>query len=252
MPERTEEMSSSPLKVDRGTLWERVMQALRSEIGDGSLNPGDRLPAESALMARFRCSRHTVRRALSELEDLGMLRIEQGRGAFVHDTAIHYRLSRRVTHSTNLIREGRRPSSRILEIGTRAADAEIGAGLGIEPGTPVRAIISLSFADGVPISVSENYVEAARWPAIELAPNGLLSMSAIYAAMGFPTYRRLSTVILSRAPSAEEARLLEQPISRWVMVTKKVDAGPDGTPICCGFTAWCADRVQFVIDPEDP
>lgn len=245
-------MNSSHLNVEHGPLWERVMRTLTSEISDGSLSPGDRLPAESALMARFSCSRHTVRRALSELEHLGMLRIEQGRGAFVHDIAIHYRLSRQVTHSRNLIREGRRPSSRILEIETRFADAEIGTGLAIAPGTSVRAITSLSFADDVPIAVSQNFVEAARWPKIELAKNGLLSMSTIYAAMGFAAYRRLSTVVLSRAPDTDEARLLEQPISRWVMVTKKVDADPDGTPICYGVTAWCADRVQFVIDPEDP
>lgn len=227
------------------------MRTLSSEIREGRLNPGDRLPAESALMARFGCSRHTVRRALAELEHQGMLRTEQGRGAFVHDIAIHYRLSRQVTHSRNLIREGRRPSSRILEIDTRSADVDVGTGLAIAPGTSVRSITSLSFADDVPIAVSQNFVEAARWPEIELARNGLLSMSTVYAAMGFEAYRRLSTVILSRAPDADEARLLEQPISRWVMVTKKVDADPDGTPICYGVTVWCADRVQFVIDPDD-
>ncbi len=245
-------MSSSHLKFERGTLWERVMQTLASDIGDGTLSPGDRLPAESALMARFDCSRHTVRHALSELEDLGMLRIEQGRGAFVHDTALHYRLSRRVTHSSNLIREGRRPSSRILDIETRPAGAEVATGLEIAPGSQVRAITSLSTANDVPISVSQNFIEAARWPDMELARHELLSMSSVYAAMGCPAYRRLSTNILSRVPEPEEARLLEQPMTRWVMVTKKVDADPEGTPICYGITAWSADRVQFVIDPEDP
>lgn len=247
-----EDMNSSQLDVEHGPLWERVMQTLISEIGDGSLSPGDRLPSESALMTRFGCSRHTVRRALAEMEDLGMLRIEQGRGAFVHETAIHYRLSRRVTHSSNLVSEGRRPSSRILNIKIRPADAEIAKGLAVLRGTMLRSVTSLSFADDVPISVSLNHIELARWPEIELTRQGLLSMSTIYEAMGFPTYRRLSTVILSRGPEPQEARLLEQPTSRWVMVTKKVDAAPDGTPICYGVTTWCADRVQFVIDPETP
>ncbi len=229
-----------------------MTETLAKEIGDGALRPGDRLPAESALMARFGCSRHTVRRALSELVDLGMLRVEHGRGAFVHDTAIHYRLSRTVTHSANLIREGRRPSSTILDIETCRADGEVSAGLGIAAGTPVRSIKSLSFADDVPIALSLNYVEAARWPEIDLAKRSLLRMSAVYTAMGCPTYRRLSTVVLARAPKPEEARLLEQPASRWVMVTRKTDGDPGGTPICYGVTAWCADRVQFVIDPEDP
>ncbi|MEL6266349.1 MAG: phosphonate metabolism transcriptional regulator PhnF [Pseudomonadota bacterium] len=244
-------MSAPPFLFDKRTLWASVTETLAKEIGDGALLPGDRLPAESALMDRFGCSRHTVRRALSELVDLGMLRVEHGRGAFVHDTALHYRLSSKVTHSANLMREGRRPSSRVLDVTTRPADGEIAVGLGIEAGAPVRAVRSLSLADALPTSVSLNYVDAARWPGVDLAPGDALSMSRLYAAMGVADYRRLSTVILSRPPSAEEARLLEQPRSRWVMVTRKTDGGPDRTPVCYGVTAWSADRVQFVIDPDD-
>ncbi|CAN5859387.1 hypothetical protein BH23ACT10_BH23ACT10_29220 [soil metagenome] len=51
-----------------------TVQALRSEM---------RLPSESALMRRFRTTRTTVRRALSELENEGRVRKEQGVGVFV-------------------------------------------------------------------------------------------------------------------------------------------------------------------------
>ncbi|MEO1512435.1 MAG: GntR family transcriptional regulator, partial [Planctomycetota bacterium] len=160
--------------------------------------------------------------------------------------------SSKVTHSANLLREGRRPSSKVLDVTTRPADAEIAAGLGIEAGVPVRAVRSLSLADALPTSVSLNYVELARWQGIDLVAGDELRMSRIYAAMGVENYRRLSTVIRSRPPTPEEARLLEQPRSRWVMVTRKVDGAPDRKPVCFGVTAWCADRIQFVIDPDDP
>lgn len=236
--------------TERRTLWRQVARTLAGEIAEGALAAGDRLPAEAALMRRFGVSRHTVRRAMAELAERGIVRVEQGRGAFVHDTAIHYRLSRKVTHTENLLREGRRPEALVLGIDELPAMHEVAAGLGLREGTPVTAIRSLGRADGVPIAVSANFVERARWPGLDLPPGTLLRMSAVYAAMGSPNFARLGTVIRSRPPTREEARLLEQPLSRWVLVTRKVDGDPDGRPLCYGETVWSADRIQLVVDPD--
>jgi GntR family transcriptional regulator len=47
------------------------------------MSPGDRLPSEQELAARFTVSRNTVREALKELETLGMVRRRWGHGTFV-------------------------------------------------------------------------------------------------------------------------------------------------------------------------
>ena len=50
-----------------GTVWGVIAEALRSEIAGGARPPGDRLPTEGQLAARFGVNRHTVRRALAAL-----------------------------------------------------------------------------------------------------------------------------------------------------------------------------------------
>ncbi|MDP3278696.1 MAG: GntR family transcriptional regulator [Deltaproteobacteria bacterium] len=54
--------------------------ALRDEILSGRLRPGDRLPSERDLAARFAVNRVSVRSALARLEAGGLLSVRQGSG----------------------------------------------------------------------------------------------------------------------------------------------------------------------------
>lgn len=60
-----------------------IAEALRADVLRGSLPPGDQLPPISDLARRFRTTPITVRRALRELEDEGLVRVEHGVGTFV-------------------------------------------------------------------------------------------------------------------------------------------------------------------------
>jgi DNA-binding GntR family transcriptional regulator len=53
--------------------YAQVVSAIREDIRRGVLVAGDRMPSESELCERFSMSRVTVRRALKELEELGMV-----------------------------------------------------------------------------------------------------------------------------------------------------------------------------------
>jgi GntR family phosphonate transport system transcriptional regulator len=56
-------------------LWRQIQQAIEREIAAGAHKPGARLPTEAELAARFAVNRHTVRRAMEELEGRGLIRI---------------------------------------------------------------------------------------------------------------------------------------------------------------------------------
>src|SRR5512141_2265076 len=64
-------------------LYHQVRTTLQREIEVGHWAPGEQLPTENDLIARFHVSKITVRQALRELADMGYIRREQGRGTFV-------------------------------------------------------------------------------------------------------------------------------------------------------------------------
>lgn len=65
----------------------QVREQLLAAIERGDYPPGSALPSERALCETFGVSRVSVREAIAGLESLGLVRVEQGRGAFVRDTA---------------------------------------------------------------------------------------------------------------------------------------------------------------------
>jgi GntR family transcriptional regulator len=64
----------------------QLSQVLEQEIGSGRRTPGERLPSEPALCARYGVSRTTVRQALARLEQRGLINRVKGEGTYVrHD-----------------------------------------------------------------------------------------------------------------------------------------------------------------------
>jgi GntR family transcriptional regulator len=64
-------------------LYQKVVQALRSEILRGAYPIGTPLPSELLLCRLYGVSRHTVREALRHLRDLGLVESHQGKGTLV-------------------------------------------------------------------------------------------------------------------------------------------------------------------------
>ena len=65
------------------TKYYMLMEELKKDIISGKRKPGDRLPSENELSSSCHVSRHTVRKALSILEQEGFIEAEHGRGTFV-------------------------------------------------------------------------------------------------------------------------------------------------------------------------
>jgi GntR family transcriptional regulator, transcriptional repressor for pyruvate dehydrogenase complex len=74
--------------VKRSRLHEQVAESLRALIEEGQLKPGDALPPERDLAARFGVSRVTVREALRVLQMLGLVEARQGGGNYVAELSL--------------------------------------------------------------------------------------------------------------------------------------------------------------------
>src|SRR5688572_4015291 len=67
--------------------FQRLSEILRAEIERGDLRPGEWMPSEARLAEQHRVGRGTVRRALTVLEQDGLIEICAGRGRRVNDRA---------------------------------------------------------------------------------------------------------------------------------------------------------------------
>lgn len=63
--------------------YQRIADELRTAIQSGDYAPGDRLPGENDLMARYEVARMTARQALSVLRAEGLAEARKGAGVFV-------------------------------------------------------------------------------------------------------------------------------------------------------------------------
>ncbi len=70
-------------KVEREDLTTRVARQLRASVLDSTYQPGDRLPPERDLAVEFGVDRNTLRSAIQELEQLGLVERRQGSGCWV-------------------------------------------------------------------------------------------------------------------------------------------------------------------------
>jgi len=71
--------------VRKGRRYEQVAEQIQRLIASGALRPGDRLPPERELAAKFGVGRSSLRDAIRTLEVMGIVESRQGSGTVVRD-----------------------------------------------------------------------------------------------------------------------------------------------------------------------
>jgi GntR family phosphonate transport system transcriptional regulator len=232
------------------TLWRQIQSILAQEIVSGTFAPGDRLPTEPELAERFGVNRHTLRRAMGELAEQGLVRIEQGRGSFVQEQVLDYAIGRRTRFSTNVLSQQRRPGGRLLKAVELPATREIARELGLEPDDACVLIESLGEVDERPVLLARHYFPRWRFPDMVAVYGRSGSVSLALAHYGVHDYERRTTRITARLPEEAEAELLRQPRTRPVLVTEAVNVDAQGRPVEFGATLFTADRAQLVVERD--
>lgn len=231
-------------------IWAQIAESLQDEISRGVVKPGEQLPPEAALAARFRVNRHTLRRAVAALQEAGSVRIEQGRGTFVAEDVIDYALGQRIRLSENLRKLDRTAGSVFLRGLEMPAPARIAKALNIRAGKPLLLLETLSSADGKPMSVGAHYFPKARFDGIIEDYRRLGSITRALAERGIDDYTRKVTRIMAQMPDQADAHLLQQPRNQPILVTEAVNVDRAGTPIEFGYSRFSGPRVQFVLENE--
>ena len=81
----------------------KLIEILKKMILDGSIAEGDKLPSENELSQKYQVSRHTVRKALSILENDGYVYAVHGKGTFCSELVRHTKTSKNVAVLTTYL-----------------------------------------------------------------------------------------------------------------------------------------------------
>lgn len=248
----------------RQPVYLAMADKLRAEITGGALGPGARLPSEKALEDEWRVSRGTVRQAIAELVEQGLVVSQNGRGHFVRAFA---RLAWRASDperndatvtptpsdawSRSVREQGHEPSERITaEIAY--ADERVAGWLALPPGEPVSVRRRLRLVDGEPYSIADSYYPRAivSGTAVELPADVSPGIYAVFEALGRAWVRTVDTWI-SRAPTREEAATLRIP--RGISVAEVVRRSFDASAVPVRLTLFVlpGDRHEITYEHQD-
>lgn len=234
-------------KVVSMTKYAQVAVDLREAIHNGSYQPGDQLPLERELCARYGVSRITVKRAVDELVNEGLIVKRRGAGTFVKtlDGATVRDLSGRPQF--NGFTEsfaGHLTRTHVLRFEIIHPREEISEKLHLAETEFIYDIERLRCADGEPV-----VIEYTQMP-ISLIPG--LKQENLHQSIYHFIERELKLTIQSahrtiRAlmPDPEEKKLLEMPDDLPLLEIEQVAFLDDGCPFEYSISHHRADKMAF-------
>jgi GntR family transcriptional regulator len=164
----------------RQPIYQQLNEALRGLVGSGAFKTGVRFLTEREICARFKVSRPTANKALSNLVSEGILEFRKGIGTFVRGGVLDYDLSSLVSFTGKAAAAGKRPTTRVLSyevIAAKSALPGVAAALRVGEGDWLYAVERLRLADGVPVILEKRYVVESLCPGLHSRDFG----SSLYA-----------------------------------------------------------------------
>lgn len=190
-------------------LYQQIKSLLVQGLQAGEWSPGQAIPSEVELAARYKVSQGTVRKAIDELATENMLVRRQGKGTFVAthaEQATQYRFLRLTADDGKAAPLQRR----LLECRRMRAPAEVARLLGLAAGEAAVQVRRLLLADGRPVVLDDLWLPGTPFKG--------LTVERLEAWKG-PMYRlfeaefsvqmiRADEKVRAVAAAAEEAELL--------------------------------------------
>ena len=144
-------------------LYVQLVGIIKRNISTGVLAVGESLPSEAELCRAMGVSRNTVRQAIGELEDEGLVVRKRGRGTFVAEPA-NNRRAVRYSFTTEVSSMGKTPSSTLVDFCVMELDQDLSERMELRAGTPVYCFTRVRNVDGEPLILETSYYPQYIYP----------------------------------------------------------------------------------------
>ena len=229
-------------------LYYQLKEVLRQQIHAGHLAPHTAIPSEPELVARYHVSRATVRQALTELVNEGLLYRLHGKGTFVCEPRVQQTLSELTSLTRDIRRRGKRPGG-ILIVSELIRGSEIvRKRLDLADEEQVIRLERVRTADDLPIAHEIDYLPHPRASSIykrakEVADGSLYSLMA---AEGLTPYIA-EQIFKAEVASRREAELLHIKHSEPGLRLTCTTFDSTGSPIVYSESFYPGARYDFQV-----
>jgi GntR family transcriptional regulator len=237
------------VSIDRSSpvpLYHQLAGQLNEAISSGELQPGDPFENEVALGERLNLSRPTVRRAIQELVDQGLLLRRRGLGTTVAARKVHRR-AELTSLWDDLARTGGKPASKVL-VHELVEDERVAAALDLPPDSVFLSVVRLRSSGETPLAVMHNWLP----PGLNDITREQLEHEGLYAVL---RERGVKPVVAhqsigARTPTTTERRHLGIRGSEPVLTMTRSAFDAVGNPVEFGDHCYRASTytIEVMID----
>jgi GntR family transcriptional regulator len=224
-------------------LYQQLQRALRAAIENGVIAADDALPPERYLAEMLNVSRITVRKAIDELVDDGLLIRKQGSGTFVSNR-VEKNFAKLTSFSEDMRARGREPRSVWLNRAEGTVTPEESLTLRSSPGTPVFRFHRIRYADDAPMALEYATVLASCLSSLDAVQSSLYEALEKTGNRPVRALQRLRAVLLT----AEQAKLLKAQERDAGLLVARVGYLKDGRAVEFSQSYYRGDIYDFVAE----
>ncbi len=138
-------------------LYQQLADIIRNSIVNGELKYGDKIPTEVELSEQYNVSRITVRAAISELVERGLLVKKQGKGTFVNRPKVQRKIEYLSSFTAACEASGLQVTNEIIKREVVEPELEDKKDLELDDDDKLLYIQRLRYAGGEPLMLENNY-----------------------------------------------------------------------------------------------
>lgn len=234
------------LNPTAGPLYVQLRKRIEAAIASGLLPPESALPPEREIATVTELSRVTVRKAMSELAEQGIVVQRQGHGSFVAPlkARVEQPLSQLTSFTEDMAQRGMVAASHWLERGVFLPNADEVAILGLGPRDQVARLARLRTADDRPMAIERASLS------LDILPNPLAVTGSLYDVLGQAGLRPVRAVqkISAINLGADDADLLDLPVQAAGLRIERISSLADGRVAEFTRSIYRGDAYQFVAE----
>jgi GntR family transcriptional regulator len=226
-------------------LYHQLYEVLRKQIDAGVWKPGDMIPPESELKKLYGVSQITIRQALNNLVEHGVIYRQRGKGTFISQRMITSNLTHIVNFADDMRRRGHEPHTELIECVTAPISKSTAAQLRAEVGEEMVIIKRLRYADAEPLSLETSCLIQRYVPGILNNDFSKRSLSETLATDYEIVLSYAEQTIRAQMPTQDIARHLSISEDDPILVIDRVSYSQRSIPVEFLRIAYRADRYAL-------